>query len=91
MTATKQQAQALFQVLRKMIDATGWGSWVPDAKLLPASQAGADAVMAAAPRPNPAPAPAPAPKPAPPPAQPASVSPPGPDAASGSTSKGDSK
>lgn len=54
MTATPAQCSALYQVLRAGIDATGWGSWVTDDKLMPIVTNGADAVVAAAPIPAPA-------------------------------------
>lgn len=49
MSATKQQIQAAFAVLRKGIDATGWGSWVSDDKLMPIATQAANAVVAASP------------------------------------------
>jgi hypothetical protein len=60
-TATPAQTQALFQVLRNGINATGYGDWVSDATLMPIAATGANAVVAAAPKPTPAPAPQPTP------------------------------
>ena len=81
--ATTQQVQAAFQVLRKSIDATGWGGWVKDSDLMGEAKQVADAVVAAAPVPKPQPTPQPAPAPKP-------VAAPSPTE-SASTSKGDQK
>jgi len=65
MSATQQQIQAAFRVIRQGIDETGYGGWVSNDKITPIAAAVANAVVAASPKPTPAPAPSPVPPPVP--------------------------